>query len=56
MSDGLTQELTYHSAAAASAETYDPETGTYAIPVVGDGDGALWFNDEDNSHWIAWAF
>ena len=54
-SDGLSEEVTYHSAAAAADETYDPETGTYAL-TVGDGDGAWWFNDEDNSHWIMWVF
>ena len=55
MTDGLSQELTYHSAFAAENETYDPETGTY-INAVGEGDGAWWFNDEDNSHWIPWVF
>ena len=54
MGDGLTQELTYHSAVAAANETYDPETGTYIA--AGPGDGAWWFNDEDNSHWIPWVF
>lgn len=49
--DGLAQTLTYHSAAAASDEVYDPETGAYVQP---GGDGALWFDDEDNSHWLAW--
>lgn len=36
---------------------YDPETGSM-IPYVApappsDADGALWFDDEDNSHWLA---
>lgn len=29
LDEGLAQTMTYHSATAASGETYDPETGTY---------------------------
>ena len=52
--DGLAQEVTYHSAADAVNETYDPLTGAYVQ--VGEGDGQLKFDDEDNSHWLMWMF
>lgn len=50
--EGLAQEVTYHSA-TEDGLIYDPETGRLYIS---EGDGALWFDDEDNSHWIAWVF
>lgn len=47
---GVTKSLTYYSMDAA--QTYVVETGEFTSLVVGDGDGALWFDDEDNSHWL----
>ena len=46
----VSNPMTYNSAYAQSGEIYDPETGTY---VQAGGDGALWFDNEDNSHWLA---
>jgi hypothetical protein len=54
--DGLAQKITYHSAAALADETYNDETGNFAAPEGPVDRGALWFDDEDNSHWIAWMF
>jgi hypothetical protein len=48
---GISEEFTYHSALAATSETYDPETGDF---ISSPGDGGLWFDDEDNSHWVGW--
>jgi hypothetical protein len=47
---GIAVVATYYSAATQASQTYDPETGDYEAQ--GPGDGALWFDDEDNSHWI----
>jgi len=42
--------MTYNSAYTQANEIYDPETGIY---VQAGGDGALWFDNENNSHWLA---
>jgi hypothetical protein len=52
--DGLAQTATYHSAATAASETYNVELGNFAIDDATRG--ALWFDDETHSHWVAWMF
>ena len=44
---GVAHDMTYHVRTSVSGD-YDPDTGTFAS----FGDGALWYNDADNSHHI----
>lgn len=52
LGEEIGETMVYHSARLPSAQIYDPESGRY-VDKVSEGDGAFWFDDEDNSHWLA---
>ncbi len=47
---GVAQTMTYHSRVDVASD-FDPYTGEFSVSEEA-GDGALWFDDEDNSMWL----